>query len=315
MSNMMSIALIAAGCVSSVIVLVLLVKLYRQESGGKNAAAQEDVANTVMLLQTMRDLLDQQKALAREFNKSLDNKVGIIRKVVRAVAEEHQKLGKTHEELNQMMAAARADLKMLRAYAVAIRGRVSRASAAASTPAAPVPPLASSPTPASIDAVSDQVRKPIQEFDLAPLEGIGDASESEGSNDLIDNWTGLDFGGAESDPYGFNVPEEVPEQPEDPESAREAFRKLLNIADEKSRGAAEPRESQVAETSERDNGRSRSTHTLRARVLEYSGAGMSVPEIARELGLGKGEVRLILSIGVKEAKHRRQRSAQRPESG
>jgi len=54
------------------------------------------------------------------------------------------------------------------------------------------------------------------------------------------------------------------------------------------------------------NGRSRSG-TLRARVLEYSDAGMSVPEIARELGLGKGEVRLILSIGAKEAKHRGQR--------
>ena len=35
---------------------------------------------------------------------------------------------------------------------------------------------------------------------------------------------------------------------------------------------------------------------LQQRVLEYSEAGMGVAEIARELGIGKGEVRLMLSL-------------------
>jgi hypothetical protein len=35
---------------------------------------------------------------------------------------------------------------------------------------------------------------------------------------------------------------------------------------------------------------------IQKRVYEYSDAGMRVPEIARELGVGKGEVRLILSL-------------------
>ena len=35
---------------------------------------------------------------------------------------------------------------------------------------------------------------------------------------------------------------------------------------------------------------------LQQRVLEYSQAGMGVAEIARELGIGKGEVRLMLSL-------------------
>ena len=35
---------------------------------------------------------------------------------------------------------------------------------------------------------------------------------------------------------------------------------------------------------------------IQQRVYEYSDAGMRVPEIARELGVGKGEVRLILSL-------------------
>jgi hypothetical protein len=35
---------------------------------------------------------------------------------------------------------------------------------------------------------------------------------------------------------------------------------------------------------------------LQRRVQEYADAGMSVPQISRELGIGKGEVRLILSL-------------------
>jgi hypothetical protein len=35
---------------------------------------------------------------------------------------------------------------------------------------------------------------------------------------------------------------------------------------------------------------------VHARVYDYSDAGMSVAQIASELGMGKGEVRLILSL-------------------
>ena len=35
---------------------------------------------------------------------------------------------------------------------------------------------------------------------------------------------------------------------------------------------------------------------LHARVYDYNDASMSVAQIAQELGIGKGEVRLILSL-------------------
>ena len=35
---------------------------------------------------------------------------------------------------------------------------------------------------------------------------------------------------------------------------------------------------------------------LQQRIVEYSQAGMAVSDIARELGIGKGEVRLMLSL-------------------
>ena len=40
---------------------------------------------------------------------------------------------------------------------------------------------------------------------------------------------------------------------------------------------------------------------LQQRVLEYSEAGMTVAQVSRELGIGKGEVRLMLSLARQQS--------------
>jgi hypothetical protein len=83
------------------------------------------------------------------------------------------------------------------------------------------------------------------------------------------------------------------------ESSREALRSLLgldrpSLAPVPERGA----KVEVAAVPPQINGHGKSfSPGVRARVDEYHKAGMSVAEIAHELGLGKGEVRLILSLG------------------
>ena len=290
LQDFVSDGLIAMGFVAVGTVLLLLVLLLarlRRETAGNSAdgarSAQDDLSHMRILLQTMRDMLDQQKALAREFNKSLDGKVTIIRKVVRAVADEHTRLNETHQELNRMTADTKADLAWIRAHVAAAAGPATGPMPDRRTPGEEtVPPSEAAPAP--------------------PLLAVAAPLESRSEDDLIEDWVGLDFGTDEPDPYAFDVPSAAPEVPEDPEAAREAFRTLLNLADEEP-AAASPKKAAAPAAPARTNGRRRS-RTLRARVLEYSDAGMSVPEIARELGLGKGEVRLILSIGAKEAKHR-----------
>jgi hypothetical protein len=309
--ELLSNGLIACGGIALGIAFVLLCLLYRREAKGARRATSStpyDLTNMTILMQTMRDMLEKQKALAAEFNKSLDNKVTVIRKAVRAVREEHERLSKTQQEIHQLMTATRADLNRLRAYAAsAAQGRMRQA--------APLPqaagisegakPSAQAPGIGGAAAAGEEPER--------PFSALASPELSRGAPDLIDNWVGLDFGVDEPSPYAFEVPEEPPETPEDPETAREAFRRLLDLSEESQKEVRADKADAVAvaaQGAERNNGRSRSA-TLRARVLQYRQAGMSVPEIARELGLGKGEVRLILSIGVREANHRKQRNAQR----
>ena len=111
--SVVSDGLIVAGFVAVAVACVLLLVLCRRETRARRTAhdrSRTDVANMVILLQTMRDMLDQQKTLAREFNQAVDHKVGAVRKVVRAVRDEQKRLDKTYRELRQMMAVAKSDL-------------------------------------------------------------------------------------------------------------------------------------------------------------------------------------------------------------
>ena len=293
MQTFLSNCFIVAGWIGIGVAAILLVRLYLREMKARRAAVRgpkNDLANMMILLQTMRDMLNEQKALARDFNRSVDSKVTIIRKVIRAVADEYKRLNETHRELRQMMQATQADLARIRAHATAIRAQRTRPKAVAPLE------MAASEAPAA-NGLREALAEPSP--DAAPtLEVLAEPAGSDSEDDLIDNWVGLDFAGDEPNPYAFEVPEEAPEAPEDPETAREAFRRLLNVSNEASQGNSTKQDDSASP--EKSNGRNRSD-AVRARVLEYSDAGMSVSEIARELGLGKGEVRLILNIGAKQA--------------
>lgn len=129
---------------------------------------------------------------------------------------------------------------------------------------------------------------------LASPDDRDDEDEPEQA-DIPDYWVGLGFANrsAESPQSGKTAKEEgqgVPE-PGDPEAARQAFRALLNMGQESGVGTASRTET-LDQPSEGEGGEG----PLRSRVYEYNDAGMSIAEIASELGIGKGEVRLILSL-------------------
>ncbi len=126
---------------------------------------------------------------------------------------------------------------------------------------------------------------------LASPDGEDDKEEPEES-DAPGYWAGLDF---ISPPPGVYFPQKAPGQkppePGDPEAARQAFRALLNLGQERGLEAASR-----TGTLDQPSGEDGAEGPLRSRVYEYSDAGMSIAEIASELGIGKGEVRLILSL-------------------
>ncbi len=111
-----------------------------------------------------------------------------------------------------------------------------------------------------------------------------------------ERWVGLDLVGDAPDPHAFDVPEAPPVEPGDAEATRDAFRTLLDLQSEPVPAAAPvaPRPAPAAAQAG-GNGQTKLT-PLQARVYQYCDAGMSIPQIAQELGIGKGEVRLILSL-------------------
>lgn len=118
---------------------------------------------------------------------------------------------------------------------------------------------------------------------LASPEGVSNEGESE-------PWVGLDLGEEDPSRSPFQIPEAVPEEPREPEAARQIFRAMLKM--EKKKGG---RAGKKLPAAERGNG-AEANQMLRTRVYEYADARMSIAEIAHELGIGKGEVRLILSL-------------------
>ena len=150
--------------------------------------------------------------------------------------------------------------------------------------------------PQSLEAAAHDSRGPGER----PLQAVASVGEKPGAEDVIDSWVGLDFGGDAPDPLPFVVPDEAPEHPEDPEAAREAFRALLNMdpvepARQDRRSARPAQYSPQDQVSQGGNGRGRLS-PVQARVYEYTDAGMTVSQISKELGIGKGEVRLIQSL-------------------
>jgi len=231
--------------------------------------SQTDLTNMMIMFQTMRDVVSEQKDLARQFNASLDKKVALVRDAMEAVTKERETLDKTRKELQHLVDAAKREMGELRDH----RGSappVDKAEESAAEPEAERPP--------------PQARA--EEEALPPLRAFPE-NPPDDNEDLIDSWTGLDFGGDSPGKDEFEVPESVGDETDDAETARAAFRSLLDM---------EPADAQEPNSpAGSGNGHHQAT-PLQRRVYEYNDAGMTVADIARELGVGKGEVRLILSL-------------------
>ena len=250
----------------------------------RNAQRRADIADIMILFQTMRDVIAQQKNLARDFNQELDRKMGLVKEVLAKSLEKNEKLYERQQDLQRELEEVRARIEGLQREASYLQQPAPAPRRAAPTPA-PAPPVAPAhivnttpPTPAP--------PAPVEEERLAKT-GLTDAPYSV--------WFGLDFDASPpAAVYAGDEDEELaatPQAPEDPEAARSAFRALLDLPTAPA-PAARPGVNGAAA-----NGAAAPVAVpLQQRVLEYSEAGMGVAEIARELGIGKGEVRLMLSL-------------------
>jgi len=250
-----------------------------------------DIADIMILFQTMRDVIMQQKNLARDFNQELDRKMSLVKEVLAKSLEKNEKLYERQQELQKQLEEVKAELESVQRQTGYLRAapataptqpQVRSAPTTSPAPAAPIAAQEATPlrvVPTGVPTPAPPLRRGEEER-LAGT-GLTDAPYSV--------WFGLDFD---------STPEPEPEEEEeisprataseDPEAARGAFRALLNLP-------IPPASPPGTTAPAAQNGASAAV-PLQQRVLEYSQAGMGISEIARELGIGKGEVRLMLSL-------------------
>ncbi len=243
--------------------------------------ARAEIADMTLLFKTMRDIIKQQKSIAREFNREIDGKMIAVKHLLEQGIQRNEKLFERQQELTAMIRDAKEELASVQRQARFLRDDETAAERAThKAPHVPHPETKTSTPGQRVKALPPEPTPAVSEDQLAGT-GVTQAPFSE--------WVGIDFQDFGENKSETSLPKVTPpEPPEDPEAARQAFRALLDM-DDAAPSAAE------AETNQ-DNMESGSGLHLRKRVSEYSEAGMTVPEIARELGIGKGEVRLALSL-------------------
>jgi hypothetical protein len=273
----------------------LLYFLLRNTRLGGTSVSNSDITNQMILFQSMRETVEQQKELARQLNFSIDKKVQDVREVMSSVANIGERIKGAEAELETLISDSKEELQSLHRRLGYIKDQtglsepdeteaISEPSAQDTKEETPV----DIPIPSVIDAQGNEL--PYDGTDqLPPLNAI--ATNFKEKHDFVDSWAGVDFGINE---LAEEALPEVPEEPEDPEASRDAFRTLLNLNTEQANGDFIERSMATLEQN------SDATPAQR-RIYEFSDAGMRVPEIARELGLGKGEVKLVLSMRKKQA--------------
>ena len=254
---------------------IALVVLLGRRAGARSAARNVSAANfteMAILYQTMRNVIHDQKSLAKDFNRSVDRKLALVRQVVGKIAEEHNRIIRIHEDLQKRFAEAGQELDVLRSEVRRLRGEL------------------------GLNAAAEP--KAARASETPPLQVVVEPRDVDVPADLADLWVGFDL--LSDAPETPEAPEAPPETPGDIDATRQAFRALLNMTAESGRepqrnvaGAAE-----AVAVSDGGNGRGGAA-ALRSRVYEYHDAGMSLAEIAQELGIGKGEIRLMLSLRQK----------------
>ena len=327
LASILGIIIIISGC--SLLYLYLRAMRF---SGPGSSSTTGDLTNIMILFQSMRETLDQQKELARNFNVSIDTKVNNIRKAIQDAGNLTERVATAEKELNDLVGNAKEELASVKRRLGYLQEQVPGFEEGASDDNAPtmmkaeqiedtlgelsdsIAVLDEAPTgtAAKIDSTVKGVESKAQEeimeevipsvmdahgnvvaYDgtkkLPPLNAIAAAPLPR--KDFIDHWTGVDFGvNTQEEPVKIAAVEE----PEDPEASRDAFRALLNMQ-------STPDANPMMQEQEYTANVAQDLSPMQRRVYEFSDAGMRVAEISRELGVGKGEVKLILNMRKKQA--------------
>lgn len=283
MQNIIMIALIGMAVIAMACFLLLTVLYSRNEKKERLRLEQTkaDIADMALLFETMRSVITQQKHLAKEFNQELDKKVSQVKQILAQSMAKNERLYEQQQTLAKQLLEAKTDLQRLQRQLAYLQDH---------------PALASTPAPDSTVAKTTTLQEISPSASPVHLErhAVAPPTPPPPRPDTSVQSAFADWGGFTADDTPTTTLHEKQatsaESSEDSENARAAFRALLDLIPDQQRSATAPPSNLPPPA------HNKISLSLQQRVMEYSEAGMSIPEIARELGVGKGEVRLMLSL-------------------
>lgn len=225
---------------------------YALRRDGKGVAqSRRQASELAALFKTMRDIVSQQKEMAREFNEELDKKVTIVKQILTQSVEKNERIYEEQQRIRKELRETREELHSLQRQTAHLKSE------------SPAPPVKGEMPPAMQTA------------------GFVEWLKHPGAAEVTST--------TDSTPASETPEDTVAGTAED----HNAFRALLDLQPLPPELSSTP---EVSATGTAGGNGGRGITPVQKRVLEYSQAGMPVPEIARELGIGKGEVRLMLSL-------------------
>jgi len=250
-----------------------------------------DVADMMLLFQTMRDVVQQQKKLATDFNQEIETKVGGVKKILATALEKNEKLYDRQRGLERILEDTRIEVQRLQRELV--KSANTRPRDDWEAPAPDPQPLESLPSTEPAPEEPEQPFLALPGDEAAPAAPAPDEAPRESpivSGESAQPWHAMDLEALEDDTVIGDEDDDEADTtiaPADAQAARDAFRALLNMPEQSGGVPAPP---------PRNGANGGANASTREQVLEYARAGMGVADIARELGIGKGEVRLMLSL-------------------
>lgn len=267
---------------------------------------QTDLTNMMILFQTMRDILSQQKDLAREFNISIDKKVGEVRELIKSSGSVRAELEQAKREISALSTQTRKELASLERRLMQVDGSTPptaevklEETEATEDSLAKAAPVEEAEPAADLEEIP-KAEPEVEEISEAPVAAaiepepidVFPVESDDAEDDFLSKWAGSSY--SDDDEFEEAEEEEDPiEAAHDAVQTREALRDLLDLQSGTQSHVETTSSTEVLNSG--GNG-GRYLTPIQKRVYEYSDAGMRVPEIARELGVGKGEIRLILSL-------------------
>lgn len=298
--DIISIALLSAagGTLFTFILLWVFAQVRTHRSVPPTETPKADLADLMLLFQTLREIVSQQRELARDFNRQIESRMQSLKELIAQHAKNNDQLYERQQVLVHELQNAQEQLEQLKRDMASMRGT------------APVTPATPSPPPQKQDTPSRWIVLPPYE----PVQTM--SSGADHLRETPEN-SGKNGNGLEAKNLTTN---EVPDTPVvETESSTLYAPWAPTPFTEPDRGQTQSSEASLSAARELRAAYQELVHlepappspphenvgmdVLQKRVLDYSAAGMTIAEIARELGMAKGEVRLMLALARQKAQH------------